>query len=140
MTKSSRTLIDPVERSNLSISTHFPLMGDGSLIVGPNQKKRRGVLRTQEFGWLDCKLKDVIGSRTNSPLEHVREEDRDHENQDDQMRDYQGLFELWNWEDALVEEEAGQVGRVNRMEIDEGEGRRMLKSYMENLTTETDTM
>lgn len=86
-------------------------MGDGSLIVGPNQKKRRGVLRTQEFGWLDCKLKDVIGSRMNSPLEHVREEDGDHENQDNQVRDYQRLFELWNWEDALVEEEAGQVGR-----------------------------
>lgn len=60
ITKSSTTLIDPVERSNLSISTHFPLMGDGSLIVGPNQKKRIGVLRTQEFSWLDSGLKDVV--------------------------------------------------------------------------------
>lgn len=46
----------------------------------------------------------------NSPLEHVREENRDYESQDDQVRDYQRLFELWNWEDALVEEETGQVG------------------------------
>lgn len=60
ITKSKRALIDPVERSNLSISTHFPLMGDGSLIVGPNQKKRIGVLRTQKFGWLDCKSKNVV--------------------------------------------------------------------------------
>lgn len=63
-------------------------MGDGSLMVGPNQKKRIGVLRTQEFGWLDCKSKNVVWGRMNSPLEHAREENRDHENQDNQVRDY----------------------------------------------------
>lgn len=63
-------------------------MGDGSLIVGPNQKKRIGVLRTQEFGWLEPSSKYVVLVWMNSPLEHVREENRDHENQNNQVRYY----------------------------------------------------